>query len=212
MLGEAPAPAATSIREQLAAEERDEWQNGNNEIRAFCVNIGQYHLLPIILRSLPPWLCAKSVDLFPRVTQVATVAFYCPGEWAFSVCSRLLTVTFRSHQWLRGQVSHYLFLLIVYSALMWWSSWSARQEVEAKWHGGENLASVGTGQELMQLSCSRWHMLTFLMIIESPTLEDCLEMVHDGSNKMATDKTSILQETTQPVSWFFRQITWMDFK
>lgn len=80
MLGKAPAPAATSIREQLAAEERDEWQNGNNEIRAFCVNIGQYHLLPIILRSLPPWLCAKSVDLFPRVTQVATVAFYCPGR------------------------------------------------------------------------------------------------------------------------------------
>lgn len=84
---------------------------------------------------------------------------------------------FRSHQWLRGQVSHYLFLLIVYSALMWWSSWSVGQEVEAKLHGGEHLASVGTGQELMQLSCSRWHTLTFVMIIESPTLQDCQEMV-----------------------------------
>lgn len=43
-------------------------------------------------------------------------------------------------------------------------------------------------------------MLTFLMIIESPTLEDCLQMVHDVSNKMATEKNAIPPETTQPVS------------
>lgn len=40
------------------------------------------------------------------------------------------------------------------------------------------------------------------MIIESPTLEDCLEMVHGVAHKMATDKSSNLQETTQPASWF----------
>lgn len=50
-------------------------------------------------------------------------------------------------------------------------------------------------------------MLMFLTIIESPTLEDCLEKVHDESNKMATDKTSILQETTQPVSWFLDKLS-----
>lgn len=44
------------------------------------------------------------------------------------------------------------------------------------------------------------------MIIESPTLEDCLEMVHDVSNKMATHKNSIPTETTQPVLWFLDKL------
>lgn len=49
---------------------------------------------PIVSLTRPPRLCAKSVDPFPRVTQVAAAVVYYPGEWAFSVCSRLLTVTF----------------------------------------------------------------------------------------------------------------------
>lgn len=126
--------SSNSPRPPLGAEEMDEWQNGNNGIRYLWGNLGQYNLLPIIFLDLHPWLWAKSIDKFPRVTQVTAVAFYYPGEWALSVCSWLLTVTFRSHQWLRAQVCHYLFLLIVYSTLMWRSSWSVGQEVEVKWH------------------------------------------------------------------------------
>lgn len=44
------------------------------------------------------------------------------------------------------------------------------------------------------------------MIIESPTLEDCLEMVQGVSNKMAAHENSIPPETTQPVSWFLDKL------
>lgn len=47
------------------------------------------------------------------------------------------------------------------------------------------------------------------MIIEFPTLEDCLEIVHDVSNKMATDNPSTNYLAYVMV---FRQITWIDFK
>lgn len=75
------------------------------------------------------WPCTSPVDqLVYTVTQMANAVFYYPGEWACFVCSWLLVLTFFSHWLLRVQVSHHLFLLIVYCALVWHSSWVDRKQ------------------------------------------------------------------------------------
>lgn len=69
-------------------------------------------------------LCKESADQEAHtVTLLATVVFYYPGEWTCSARSWLLALTILSHWWLRAQVYRYLFLLIVYCALVWHSSW-----------------------------------------------------------------------------------------
>ena len=128
-------------------------------------------------------MCKEIADqLVHTVTQVATAVFYYPGEWVHSVCSWLLALTFLGRWWLRVQVSHYLFLLIVYCALMWYSSCVDRK-LEA--NDGENPATVGTSQALTQSPRSWWHMLNCtiitrgnLMILSPP--DSLLKILHDG--------------------------------
>lgn len=103
------------------------------------------------------WPRMSPVDqLVYTVTQMATAVFYYPREWACFVCSWRLALTFFSHWWLRVQVSHNLFLLIVYCV-------PAGQETAAKWHR-ENPAHVGTSQELTHSPCSWWNTLTCAMV------------------------------------------------
>lgn len=126
-----------------------------------------YLVLTAIKICIQVWaLCKEIEDQYAHaVTQVATAVFYYPGEWGCSVRLWLLALTFFCRWWLRVQVSHYLFLLIVYCVLMRDSSWVDRKQEPND--TGKNPASVGTSQELTQSPCSWWHTLACAMMIQT---------------------------------------------
>lgn len=141
--------------------------------------------------DLCPYVYAKRMDPFPhKATQVATAVFYYPGKQAFSVRSWLLALTFLCHQWLRVQVSHYLFLLIVYSTLMWQSNWLDRKQEPndtRKILRMSELASDDIRLRVQWLLKAIWW---------SSMFQDPLETLYENSRR-ATDRSKNLSKRSQ---------------
>lgn len=156
MLGQAPA-AARHLHYGTIGQPKEGMGTLKSDLFFFCVNAEAVKLAARrFFLTRPPWLLRGERRSISTRHAGGCRAGLLPGRMGLlCVFTAVNRDVFRSHQWLRGQVSHYLFLLIVYSALMWWSSWSVGQEVEAKWHGGgtscQRWNRTGTNAALLQL-------------------------------------------------------------